>query len=137
MVLKVLFSPLRHFLKSPNFDGWFRTRRREMIHKLEALHLEALCEEVRRCQILLSGCGYAVLVAVWRSHWSVCLQDLQQRVQKHSEVETVDLVLKLKDKLVSMNSEMVYCIFYSYFTSSCCCVCVSWVTLGLFGGHKL
>lgn len=40
----------------------------------------------------------------------MCLQDLQQRVQKHSEVETVDLVLKLKDKLVSMNSEMVYCI---------------------------
>lgn len=42
-----------------------------MIHKLEALHLEALCEEVRRCRILLSGCGHAVLVAVWRSHWSV------------------------------------------------------------------
>ncbi|KAA8593285.1 hypothetical protein FQN60_009401 [Etheostoma spectabile] len=59
-----------HFLKSPNFDGWFRNRRREMTHKLEALHLEALCEE-----------------------------DLQQRVQMHSEVETVDLVLKLKDKL--------------------------------------
>lgn len=33
----------------------------------------------------------------------VCLQDLQQRVQKHSEVEMVDLVLKLKDKLVSVN----------------------------------
>lgn len=38
----------RHFLKSPNFDGWFRNRRREMTQKLEALHLEALCEEVRR-----------------------------------------------------------------------------------------
>ncbi|XP_061148384.1 DENN/MADD domain containing 6Aa isoform X1 [Syngnathus typhle] len=62
----------RHFLKSPNFDGWFRNRRKEMTQKLEALHLEALCEE-----------------------------DLQQRVQRHSEVETVDLVLKLKDKLAS------------------------------------
>lgn len=38
----------RHFLKSPNFDGWFRNRRREMTQKLEALHLEALCEEVER-----------------------------------------------------------------------------------------
>uniref|UniRef100_A0A667XL60 DENN/MADD domain containing 6Aa n=1 Tax=Myripristis murdjan TaxID=586833 RepID=A0A667XL60_9TELE len=38
----------RHFLKSSNFDGWFRNRRREMTQKLEALHLEALCEEVRR-----------------------------------------------------------------------------------------
>uniref|UniRef100_A0A8C7ZMS2 DENN/MADD domain containing 6Aa n=1 Tax=Oryzias sinensis TaxID=183150 RepID=A0A8C7ZMS2_9TELE len=38
----------RCFLKSPNFDGWFRSRRKEMTQKLEALHLEALCEEVRR-----------------------------------------------------------------------------------------
>uniref|UniRef100_A0A4W6FVH9 DENN/MADD domain containing 6Aa n=1 Tax=Lates calcarifer TaxID=8187 RepID=A0A4W6FVH9_LATCA len=37
----------RHFLKSPNFDGWFRNRRREMTQKLEALHLEALCEETQ------------------------------------------------------------------------------------------
>uniref|UniRef100_A0A3P8WMH4 DENN/MADD domain containing 6Aa n=1 Tax=Cynoglossus semilaevis TaxID=244447 RepID=A0A3P8WMH4_CYNSE len=66
----------RHFLKSPNFDGWFRSRRREMTQKLEALHLEALCEE-----------------------------DLQQRIQKHTEVETVDLVLKLKDKLTQAEKE--------------------------------
>ncbi|CAF92861.1 unnamed protein product, partial [Tetraodon nigroviridis] len=78
----------RHFLKSPNFDGWFRTRRREMTQKLEALHLEALCEE-----------------------------DLQQRIQKHSEVETVDLVLKLKDKLVSGDvAGGARCV--------CVCVCV-------------
>uniref|UniRef100_A0A8C2KQG6 DENN/MADD domain containing 6Aa n=1 Tax=Cyprinus carpio TaxID=7962 RepID=A0A8C2KQG6_CYPCA len=62
----------RQFLRSPNFDGWFRNRRKEMMQKLEALHLEALCEE-----------------------------DLQLRIQKHTEVETVDLVLKLKEKLVS------------------------------------
>uniref|UniRef100_A0A8C2WK38 DENN/MADD domain containing 6Aa n=1 Tax=Cyclopterus lumpus TaxID=8103 RepID=A0A8C2WK38_CYCLU len=68
----------RHFLKSSNFDGWFRNRRREMTQKLEALHLEALCEE-----------------------------DLQQRVQKHSEVETVDLVLKLKDKLTQAEREQL------------------------------
>ncbi|XP_060766286.1 DENN/MADD domain containing 6Aa isoform X3 [Neoarius graeffei] len=66
----------RQFLKSPNFDGWFRNRRKEMIQKLEALHLEALCEE-----------------------------DLQLRIQKHTEVETVDLVLKLKDKLTQAERE--------------------------------
>ncbi|XP_061893992.1 DENN/MADD domain containing 6Aa isoform X2 [Entelurus aequoreus] len=66
----------RHFLKSPNFDGWFRNRRKEMTQKLEALHLEALSEE-----------------------------DLQERVQKHSEVETVDLILKLKDKLSQAERE--------------------------------
>uniref|UniRef100_A0AAQ5Z8W1 UDENN domain-containing protein n=1 Tax=Amphiprion ocellaris TaxID=80972 RepID=A0AAQ5Z8W1_AMPOC len=68
----------RHFLKSPNFDGWFRNRRREMTQKLEALHLEALCEE-----------------------------DLQQRIQRHTEVETVDLVLKLKDKLSQAEREQL------------------------------
>ncbi|KAM9444364.1 protein DENND6A [Clarias gariepinus] len=66
----------RQFLKSPNFDGWFRNRRKEMMQKLEALHLEALCEE-----------------------------DLRLRIQKHTEVETVDLVLKLKDKLTQAERE--------------------------------
>uniref|UniRef100_A0A8C7ZMU7 DENN/MADD domain containing 6Aa n=1 Tax=Oryzias sinensis TaxID=183150 RepID=A0A8C7ZMU7_9TELE len=68
----------RCFLKSPNFDGWFRSRRKEMTQKLEALHLEALCEE-----------------------------DLQQRIQKHTEVEAVDLVLKLKDKLTQAEREQL------------------------------
>ncbi|MBZ3889226.1 Protein DENND6A [Sciurus carolinensis] len=66
----------RHFLKSPNFDGWFKTRRKEMTQKLEALHLEALCEE-----------------------------DLLLWIQKHTEVEIVDLVLKLKNKLLQADRE--------------------------------
>ncbi|NXX18571.1 DEN6A protein, partial [Podargus strigoides] len=68
----------RHFLKSPNFDGWFRSRQKEMTQKLEALHLEALCNEN--------------LV-----FWS----------QKHTEVETVDLVLKLKNKLLQADREQL------------------------------
>lgn len=71
-----------------------------MIQKLEALHLEALCEEVRKCCIPLCAALEVSLVCV-------CLQDLQQRVQKHSEVEIVDLVLKLKDKLVSVKAEVM------------------------------
>ncbi|KAA0707539.1 Protein DENND6A DENN domain-containing protein 6A [Triplophysa tibetana] len=68
----------RQFLRSPNFDGWFRNRRKEMTQKLEALHLEALCEE-----------------------------DLQLRIQKHTEVETVDLVLKLKEKLTQAEKDLL------------------------------
>ncbi|XP_062990525.1 protein DENND6B isoform X2 [Elgaria multicarinata webbii] len=34
----------RRFFRSPNFDGWYRQRHREMMHKLEALHLEAISE---------------------------------------------------------------------------------------------
>ncbi|XP_015424205.1 PREDICTED: protein DENND6B [Myotis davidii] len=33
----------RRFFKSPHFDGWYRQRRKEMAHQLEALHLEAIC----------------------------------------------------------------------------------------------
>ncbi|XP_017904462.1 PREDICTED: protein DENND6B isoform X4 [Capra hircus] len=39
----------RRFFKSPHFDGWYRQRRREMAQKLEALHLEAICEAVSGC----------------------------------------------------------------------------------------
>ncbi|XP_036064732.1 protein DENND6B isoform X2 [Onychomys torridus] len=34
----------RRFFKSPNFDGWYRQRHKEMAQKLEALHLEAISE---------------------------------------------------------------------------------------------
>uniref|UniRef100_A0A672SWS3 Protein DENND6A-like n=1 Tax=Sinocyclocheilus grahami TaxID=75366 RepID=A0A672SWS3_SINGR len=68
----------RQFLRSLNFDGWFRNRRKEMTQKLEALHLEALCEE-----------------------------DLQLWIQKHTEVETVDLVLKLKEKLTQAEKDQL------------------------------
>nr|XP_009488180.1 PREDICTED: protein DENND6B [Pelecanus crispus] len=61
----------RRFFKSPNFDGWYRQRHKEMTQKLEALHLEAICD--------------ANIVA-----W----------MKDKSEVEIVDLVLKLREKLV-------------------------------------
>ncbi|KAJ6651428.1 hypothetical protein lerEdw1_021001 [Lerista edwardsae] len=61
----------RRFFKSPNFDGWYRYRHREMAHKLEALHLEAISE---------------ANIRAW--------------MKDKSEVEVVDLVLKLREKLV-------------------------------------
>ncbi|KAK5877223.1 hypothetical protein CesoFtcFv8_026487 [Champsocephalus esox] len=60
----------RKFFRSPNFDGWYRQRHREMTQKLESLHLEVLCD--------------AGLVT-----WT----------KDKSEVETVDLILKLREKL--------------------------------------
>nr|XP_028603077.1 protein DENND6B isoform X3 [Podarcis muralis] len=61
----------RRFFRSPNFDGWYRQRHREMMHKLEALHLEAISEA-----------------------------NIRSWVKDKSEVEVVDLVLKLQEKLV-------------------------------------
>lgn len=36
----------RRFFRSPNFDGWYRLRHREMTQKVECLHLEAICAAV-------------------------------------------------------------------------------------------
>ncbi|XP_045867384.1 protein DENND6B isoform X1 [Meles meles] len=62
----------RRFFKSPHFDGWYRQRHKEMAQKLEALHLEAICEA----------------------------QNIETWMKDKSEVEIVDLVLKLREKLV-------------------------------------
>ncbi|XP_061618633.1 protein DENND6B isoform X7 [Phyllopteryx taeniolatus] len=61
----------RKFFKSPNFDGWYRQRHREMTRKLESLHLEVICEA-----------------------------DLLGWTRDKSEVEIVDLILKLREKLL-------------------------------------
>ncbi|XP_058164994.1 protein DENND6B isoform X10 [Dasypus novemcinctus] len=61
----------RRFFKSPHFDGWYRQRHQEMAQKLEAVHLEAICEA-----------------------------DIEAWMKDKSEVEVVDLVLKLREKLV-------------------------------------
>uniref|UniRef100_A0A3Q2R306 DENN/MADD domain containing 6B n=1 Tax=Fundulus heteroclitus TaxID=8078 RepID=A0A3Q2R306_FUNHE len=61
----------RKFFRSPNFDGWYRQRHREMTQKLESLHLESICDA-----------------------------DLLGWTKDKSEVEIVDLILKLREKLV-------------------------------------
>ncbi|XP_015260242.1 PREDICTED: protein DENND6B [Cyprinodon variegatus] len=61
----------RKFFRSPNFDGWYRQRHREMTQKLESLHLETICDA-----------------------------DLLGWTKDKSEVEIVDLILKLREKLV-------------------------------------
>ncbi|XP_078129769.1 protein DENND6B [Sander vitreus] len=60
----------RKFFRSPNFDGWYRHRHKEMTQKLESLHLEVLCDT-----------------------------DLMSWTKEKSEVEIVDLILKLREKL--------------------------------------
>ncbi|XP_075713697.1 protein DENND6B isoform X2 [Rhinoderma darwinii] len=61
----------RRFLKSPHFDGWYRQKQKEMRERLETAHLKVICE---------------ANIAAW--------------IKNKSEVEIVDLVLKLRDKLV-------------------------------------
>ncbi|XP_034719958.1 protein DENND6B-like [Etheostoma cragini] len=60
----------RKFFRSPNFDGWYRHRHKEMTQKLESLHLVALGDA-----------------------------DLMSWTREKSEVEIVDFILKLREKL--------------------------------------
>ncbi|XP_075900475.1 protein DENND6B [Nelusetta ayraudi] len=68
----------RKFFRSPNFDGWYRHRHREMTQKLESIHLEVLAET-----------------------------DLLAWTKDKSEVEIADLVLKLRDKLVKARRQQL------------------------------
>lgn len=68
----------RKFFYTPNFEGWLRYRQQEINQKLQALHIEAMCQT-----------------------------DLLAWIQDKKEVEVVDLVLRLREKLASIqNSEV-------------------------------
>ncbi|XP_066285572.1 protein DENND6A-like isoform X2 [Branchiostoma lanceolatum] len=67
----------RRFFRSSNFEGWLRARQQEVDDKLQALHLEALCDA-----------------------------DLSLWIQGRPEVEVVDLVLKLREKMFAATNQV-------------------------------
>jgi hypothetical protein len=70
----------RRFLHSATFVGWFRERYRNVVHKLRLLHLDVLCTA-----------------------------DLRGALQTNSlpDVQLVDLMMKLSDKMVSGSAHVV------------------------------
>ncbi|KAK3103615.1 hypothetical protein FSP39_020536 [Pinctada imbricata] len=60
----------RKYFKSQNFEGWYQHRQFEVNQKLQVLHMEALCEA-----------------------------NLTQWIEDKGEVEIVDLIIRIKDKL--------------------------------------
>uniref|UniRef100_A0A7N9CK43 DENN domain containing 6B n=1 Tax=Macaca fascicularis TaxID=9541 RepID=A0A7N9CK43_MACFA len=99
-------NPHRRFFKSPHFDGWYRQRHKEMALKLEALHLEAICEAVREAGGWggpeHGGGGHRprAVGGLADSRPHLTLQNIETWMKDKSEVEVVDLVLKLREKLV-------------------------------------
>ncbi|XP_076578862.1 protein DENND6B isoform X1 [Chaetodon auriga] len=92
----------RKFFRSPNFDGWYRHRHREMTQKLESLHLEVICDAVSPFVCSLSS--YCVPVDDLM-FWP--LQDLLGWTKDKSEVEIVDLILKLREKLIKARRQQL------------------------------
>jgi len=68
----------RKFLHTPNFEGWLKYRQQEVNQKLQELHIEVMCQT-----------------------------DLVSWIRGRNEVEVVDLVLRLRDKLASIQSNRV------------------------------
>ncbi|KAI8782166.1 protein DENND6A-like isoform X1 [Biomphalaria glabrata] len=60
----------RRFFRSPNFEGWYYQRQKEVNQKLQLLHLEALSNA-----------------------------NLSEWIADKEEVQIIDLILKIKDKL--------------------------------------
>ncbi|XP_025107449.1 protein DENND6A-like isoform X2 [Pomacea canaliculata] len=60
----------RRFFRSPNFEGWYYQRQREVNQKLQVLHMEALSNS-----------------------------NLVEWIRDKEEVEIVDLILRIKEKL--------------------------------------
>lgn len=93
--------PDRRFFKSPHFDGWYRQRHREMTQKLEVLHLEAICEAVRGCWGGgLGGEATARTGGTLETDSLSSAQNIEIWMKDKSEVEIVDLILKLRERLV-------------------------------------
>nr|CAD7399606.1 unnamed protein product [Timema cristinae] len=69
----------RRFFRSPNFSGWFNARYREVSQKLQALQLEALSDA-----------------------------DVKMWVQGKQEVEVVDMILRIRQKLEESELEELH-----------------------------
>ncbi|XP_057597367.1 protein DENND6B isoform X5 [Hippopotamus amphibius kiboko] len=98
-----LLPPNRRFFKSPHFDGWYRQRHKEMAQKLEALHLEAICEAVRGLgggAPGREGTGPEAGEGLGQGCPLSSPQNIEIWMKDKSEVEVVDLVLKLQERLV-------------------------------------
>ncbi|KAL8583447.1 hypothetical protein ACOMHN_044806 [Nucella lapillus] len=104
----------RRYFKSPNFEGWYYQRQREVNQKLQVLHMDALCdcnleewiqdkEEVEIVDLILM---YVLLLTC-----DMCCyvtQNLEEWIQDKEEVEIVDLILRIKEKLkFASNNHMV------------------------------
>lgn len=94
----------RKFFKSPNFDGWYRHRHKEMSQKLESVHLEVICDAVSHWEELpAAAASHLIRLESTLEVRFAALQDLLGWTRDKSEVEIVDLVLKIREKVVSFS----------------------------------
>lgn len=79
----------RQFLKSPNFDGWFRAKHREMTDKVECLHFEAVCAAVSTTRPRSTSIGprFSLFLKLCHCLHSFIVQDGQNFMKSSSAVK--------------------------------------------------
>ncbi|KAG1699343.1 Protein DENND6B [Nymphon striatum] len=94
----------KRFFRTVNFGGWYNTRHKEVSQKLQALHIEALGSAVMFCGQLLF-----IKVKPMQAWGFQISSDLILWIKDKEEVEVVDLILKLKNKLeAATNDNLVF-----------------------------
>lgn len=91
----------KRFFRSPNFSGWFHARYTELTQQLQVKQLEKLSQAVRSRFLSpvkfshgkLERFEYEILIDPYM--W----QDLKTWVQGKQEVEVVDMILRIRQKL--------------------------------------
>lgn len=89
----------KQFIRSPNFNGWFNVRYKGMLMKLQVLQIEALASVVNNLvfthKIIIFG--YALFVYIYL--FNTRFQDIKAWIEDKKEVELVDMILKIRQKL--------------------------------------
>lgn len=93
----------RRFFRSPNFSGWFHARYLELTNKLQAIQLQVLSQAVKYILISL----FFIIIIFFNTIFFFHLQDLTEWVRDKQEVEVVDMILRIRQKLEQSNLDEI------------------------------
>lgn len=86
----------KQFFRSPNFNGWYNVRYKGMMMKLQVLQIEALSSVVN---ILCYEYWWLILIFYFY------FKDINNWLEGKQEVEIVDMILKIRQKLDECESK--------------------------------
>ena len=98
---------IRVFLKTSNYVEWYNQKMHEIKGKLQVLHIDSLCSAVCARQLtsflnsLLFLLGYSLFFFFNIDISCLYFQDVLAWAKSRQEIEIVDMIIRIKDKLVS------------------------------------
>uniref|UniRef100_A0A8C1XT33 DENN/MADD domain containing 6B n=1 Tax=Cyprinus carpio TaxID=7962 RepID=A0A8C1XT33_CYPCA len=96
----------RRFFRSPNFDGWYRLRHREMTQKVECLHLEAICAALRLFEYDGDKSELFVFYDITFAFHLLFCMSYQMKARKHQLPVKEELLEKLEQSIQTIISSL-------------------------------